>query len=130
VTVRRPDLVVSNASSPEGLALTYTFELYRVEAGGPVLVDQAAGVPEGPSQTTWTPSVDLADGAYSWRARAVDTLPQPGPWMDSAHFTVAVDVAPAPPIGLAATPGDGQVALQWNASPEPDVVGYRVYRAA
>jgi subtilase family serine protease/flagellar hook assembly protein FlgD/WD40 repeat protein len=130
VALRRPALVVSNATSPEGLALVYTFELYRVGAGGVLtLVDQASGVPEGAAgQTTFNPGLDLADGSYSWRARAVD-VNQAGPWMNSAHFSVQVDVPPAPPTGLVAAPGDARVTLNWNASPEPDVVGYRVYRS-
>jgi hypothetical protein len=48
--------------------------------------------------------------------------------MASAHFSVDADVAPAPPMGLTAVPGDGEVTLSWDASGEPDVVGYRVYR--
>jgi hypothetical protein len=85
-------------------------------------------VAEGTPTTSWTATQDLANGAYSWRARAVDPN-QPGPWMSSAHFDVAVDQPPAPPTGLVALPGDSQVSLAWNASPEPDVTGYRVYRA-
>jgi hypothetical protein len=128
VAQRRPPLVVSNAANPEGLPLTYTFELYRVVGGVPALFDQASGVPEGVSNTSFTPTLDLPDGAYSWRARAVDAN-QAGPWMPSAHFSVAVNVPPAAPTGLSAVPGNAQVALNWNASPEPDVIGYRVYRA-
>ena len=130
VDARRPPLVVANATSPEGLPLTYSFELSAVGAdGGLTLVAQIAGVPEGVATTTWTLPLDLADGDYSWRARAIDPL-QPGPWMTSAHFRVHVDVRPAPPTGLQATPGDGRVALAWTPSPEPDVSGYRVYRGA
>jgi hypothetical protein len=126
---RRPTLVVANASSPDGLALTYAFEVYRVAGDGTLrLVDQVAGIPEGVGTTSWTVSVDLDDGSYAWRARASDPA-QTGPWMPSAHFTVSIDVPPAPPAGLAAVPGYASVALSWRASTEPDVVGYRVYRA-
>lgn len=128
VAERRPPLMVSNAASPESLALTYTFELYADGPAGPTLVDQVAGWVEGAGTTTWTAGPDLADGPYTWRARATDSLPQDGPWMNSAHFTVAVDVPPAPPLLLVAVPGDARVTLTWHASPEPDVVGYRVYR--
>jgi subtilase family serine protease/Tol biopolymer transport system component/flagellar hook assembly protein FlgD len=130
VGVRNPALVVSNATSQDGLALSYTFELYAVGTGGSqTLVDSVNGIPQGGGGTTsWTSSVSLADGNYSWRARAVDPF-QPGPWMASAHFTVLVDVPPSPPTGLKAVPGDRKVDLSWNANPEPDVVGYRVYRA-
>ena len=37
--------------------------------------------------------------------------------------------APAPPVGLSAIVGLGTVELAWEPSPEPDVAGYRVYRA-
>jgi subtilase family serine protease/flagellar hook assembly protein FlgD/WD40 repeat protein len=129
LAVRRPALVVSNATSPEGLSLVYTFELYSVGAGGVLtLFDQVSGLAEGAGgRTMWTSGRDLPDGSYSWRARAAD-VNQPGPWMSSAHFSVRVDVPPAAPTGLAAVPGDARVTLAWNASPEPDVTGYRVYR--
>ncbi|MCS7316274.1 MAG: hypothetical protein RMI94_14225 [Bryobacterales bacterium] len=37
---------------------------------------------------------------------------------------------PAPPTGLQATPGLGAIELLWDANPEPDLEGYRVWRAA
>ncbi len=129
IGTRTPALVVSNATSPDGLALTYAFELYAVDARGvQTLVDSVSGIPQGATQTSWTSSVSLADGNYSWRARAVDPV-QAGPWMASAHFQVLVDVPPSPPTGLRAVPGNGNVSLSWTRNPEPDVVGYKVYRA-
>jgi hypothetical protein len=121
-------LAVSNATSPDGAALTYTFELYRVEGGGGLtLIESVLDLEEGQGTTSWSLPVDLADGPYSWRTRARDAV-QAGPWMASAHFSVLTDVPPAPPAGLVAVPGDGEVTLSWNASVEPDVVGYRLYR--
>jgi hypothetical protein len=126
---RRPELVVQNATSPDGRPLTYTFELYaRAADGTSSLVEQVTGIPEAPETTAWTPSSELADGTYEWRARASDPL-QAGPWSATARFEVRVDVPPAAPTGLNATPGDRHVVLTWNASPETDVTGYRVYRA-
>ena len=40
-----------------------------------------------------------------------------------------VDLVPAAPTGLAATPGDTQVALNWNDNGESDLAGYNVYRS-
>ena len=39
-----------------------------------------------------------------------------------------IPTAPAAPTGLAAAAGDGQVALSWTASPEPDLASYRLLR--
>jgi hypothetical protein len=129
VDERRPSLVVENATSPEGLPLTYTFELEAVAADGSTTpVDRAEGVPEGPETTAWTPTVDLADASYQWRARASDPQ-QHGPWSATRQFQVLVDRPPAPPTGLRATAGDARVSLVWFASPDQDVTGYRVYRS-
>ncbi len=126
---RRPDLVVGNAESRDGEALTYSFELSSVAADGSLtLVERATGVPEGSGTTTWTPAADLSDGNYSWTARAQDPHLS-GPWMDIVHFQIAVDRPPSPPTGLEAVPGDARVSLTWRPSSEPDVAGYRVYRA-
>jgi subtilase family serine protease len=123
-----PELVVANASSPDLLELAYDFELYAVEnAGGLVLVEAAPAIPSGATQTAWSPIASIGDGNYSWRARAVD-VHQAGPWMDSAHFTVASDLPPAAPTGLTALGADGSVTLSWNPGAEPDLTGYRVYR--
>ncbi len=125
---RTATLVVSNATSPEGLPLTYAFELFSVGEGDVLtLVDMATGVPEGVGTTSWTPAASLADGPYAWRARAEDSVTA-GPWMATARFRVAVDAPPLPPTGLEAVPGDMQVALTWSPSSEPDVAVYNVYR--
>jgi Tol biopolymer transport system component/fibronectin type 3 domain-containing protein len=122
-------LSVTNASSPEGLPLTYTFELYRADSNGELgLVTAVAALPEGEGSTSWVPAAGLADGAYVWRARADDGR-EAGPWMPSARFTVRLDRPPAPPAGLVAVAGDGEVALTWTPSGEPDVTGYRVHGA-
>lgn len=125
---RRPALVVANATSPDGLDLVYTFELSVVTSSGSTLFESAVGVPEGVDTTSWAPSVDLPDDEYEWRARASDPG-QDGAWSATFRFEVRVDPPPAPPLGLGATPGDQSVRLDWDASLEPDVTGYRVYRS-
>jgi hypothetical protein len=121
-----PVLVVANATSPEGLALTYTFELFASGVATPI--ERVLGVLPGATETSWTPTVVLPDGSYEWRSQAVDSEGRAGPWMATARFHLAVDQPPLPPQGLVASAGDGRVALSWTASPEPDVAGYRVYR--
>jgi hypothetical protein len=124
----RPPLVVENATSPDHLVLVYAFELYVVGGSGATLFEEAHDVPEGPETTAWTPSRDLADGAYEWRARASDPV-HDGPWSATSRFEVLLDPPPTAPTGLQATPGDERVRLDWNPSPEADVTGYRVYRS-
>jgi len=55
------------------------------------------------------------------------------PWResgDSAQVSVAPQdsIAPAPPAGLVAIPGERDVALTWRANREADILGYLVYR--
>jgi hypothetical protein len=48
---------------------------------------------------------------------------------DSTSMTLTVDAdPPAPPTGLQAEPGAGSSILTWNASPEVDLAGYRVFK--
>ncbi|MDH4240059.1 MAG: fibronectin type III domain-containing protein, partial [Phycisphaerae bacterium] len=39
------------------------------------------------------------------------------------------DPPPAPPTGLSASAGNGQVSLDWDDNTEPDKAGYNVYRS-
>jgi hypothetical protein len=55
------------------------------------------------------------------------------PWRESADSPeVAVVpedfIPPSPPRGLVAIPGEGTVALTWDANPDRDLLGYSVYR--
>src|SRR5204863_5863103 len=48
-----PQLIVSNAMSPRGDALTYEYQIYD-DKGLQSLVDIKVGIPQGNAQTTWT----------------------------------------------------------------------------
>lgn len=55
------------------------------------------------------------------------------PWRESAKSNevsgTPIDLTPpAPPQGLTAIPALGLVSLSWNANPEPDLLGYLIYR--
>ena len=56
------------------------------------------------------------------------TLTNGPTWVNGFPMTPDT-TAPAAPQGLAATGGDGNVALTWNASPAADLAGYDVYRS-
>ncbi len=82
-----PDLVVSNATDPDGGdILTYTFIVYSDELRT-VEVASASGVAEGGGTTSWTVDTPLTDGDYWWTAYADDGSAR-GLLMDTASFTV------------------------------------------
>ena len=49
---------------------------------------------------------------------------------DPASITPKDTFPPAPPTGLRALGGTNSVELTWERNPEPDLAGYRVYRAS
>jgi hypothetical protein len=68
--------------------------------------------------------------SYDWQfvPAAGDTFTDSGTAL--CHGRPVPDTtAPAAPTGLTATPGDGTVALAWQANTESDLAGYRVYRS-
>lgn len=70
------------------------------------------------------PGVALERGANE--LAAVATAPD-GDRSKRGAVTVVSGVPPAAPTGLEATVTDGVVELSWAPSPEPDVLGYRVF---
>lgn len=72
------------------------------------------------------------DRAYHYAVRAVRTEGGTAA-IGSPSARVAVTprdmTAPSPPRNLVALPSEGTVRLAWDASPEPDVEAYVVYRA-
>ena len=67
---------------------------------------------------------------YTYQVQARDKSPVPNTtgWSLEASAT-PLDVPPAAPTGLAATPGDTQVSLDWDDNVETDRDGYNVYRS-
>ncbi len=70
---------------------------------------------------------------YSYEVRAVRNFR--GTMVESPASAVVEGVPgkklpPSPPRGLFAVPQEGGVALRWKENPEPDIVGYDIYRRA
>ncbi len=98
-------------------------------AGGAAFEEIAtvSGTPSGGTASTqWAGLAGSTE--YEWYAVAGDgNATTTGPiW----SFTTEADATePAAPSGLIATPGAGNVTLDWTANTEPDLVGYNVYRS-
>jgi len=101
-----PELVVENATSPGGEALTYTFEVYADAELSELLVS-VDEVDEGVDTTSWTTEDPLPDDVAGWwRAAASDAYVQ-GAWSEPASFFVdTVAVAPTDPLFLSPLDGD------------------------
>lgn len=67
---------------------------------------------------------------YRYRVTAVDVLGRESAPSEAGGAAPADRTPPAAPVGLAVQNGDGAVLVTWRLSPEPDVVGYHVERAA
>jgi len=82
-----PLLSVNNASSPQGLPLTYAFEVYA-DAQLSRLEASVTGVQEGTRTTAWQVDTVLADDTrHYWRCRASDGG-RVSSWMPTASFFV------------------------------------------
>jgi fibronectin type 3 domain-containing protein len=122
--------VAATPATPTGLAatpgsasmsLTWTAvsgaTAYRVYRSG-VLVGS-------PTTNAFTDSGLTNGAAYSWTVAAVKQNSAPSALSGSVSST-PIAAAPSAPTGLAASPGDGQVALTWTAPAGADA--YAVYR--
>ncbi len=127
VSILTPDLILDDATSPRGNALTYDYEVYT-DPAGTILAAATTDVP-GPTdatadQTTWTVDVNLPDGALAyWRARADDGLVD-GPWTDLAPFFVnSAGDAPSTPVPYSPIDNDVVTTLSpdyiWTIATDP-----------
>ncbi|HEV8629228.1 MAG TPA: CARDB domain-containing protein, partial [Thermoanaerobaculia bacterium] len=109
-------------------------------AGSSAYVGTAAGEIGNSGGTTAIPPIaTTADGAFGWsglavaqgdnslRARVTDAATNRTKF---AAVAVTVGTPPSAPTGVVAAPGSGthDVAVHWNANPEPNVLGYRPWR--
>jgi hypothetical protein len=100
------------------------YNVYRsMTAGEPYTKINAALV-----QTSDYVDSSVANGTtYYYVVTAVDLSSNEGSYSGEVSST-PIDMPPAAPTGLVATPGASQVSLNWNDNGEADVVGYNVYR--
>jgi hypothetical protein len=89
--------------------------------------------PQPIGETTYTDTGVDNDADYRYAVRALRVEPA----VTAAGETSAAVAAaprdatpPSAPAGLVAVPSSEAVRLAWNASPEPDVATYAIYRAA
>jgi hypothetical protein len=118
----------SGQSGPPAELRTTGFFVYRRVGSAPY------GVPlveEPLDRRALTDSLVPVGAKACYVVRAVASVQ---PLVESAPSNEAcVDVRdvtpPAPPAGLAALPREGGLEILWSPSAEPDLAGYRVYRA-
>ena len=94
-----------------GLAEPYTYEI-QIDDDSRFRTPQVSEIVSG---LTFTPTVDLPDGRWFWRVRAVNSYGAGGKWSSSSKFTVDVVPPDAPTLRR---PGDATHAFnpkfQWN----------------
>ena len=120
----RPDLLLDNATDPNGDILTYVYEVYS-DAALSALVTSVSGVAEGAGQTEWKVDLPLMENTnYWWRAAAEDAFTVGAFALDEQFFVNAVDEAPTMPVLV--YPIGGETApsttptLLWTEATDPD----------
>lgn len=113
------DLTTSLAGTGRGPA-TLSGEIVNSAGSTPVLPVEAN------AQGAFTlANLGLVSGTNVITLRMTDSV---GNVSKSASVTVVSGTAPAKPTGLTAVATGYNVALAWNANPETNVIGYRVFR--
>jgi hypothetical protein len=95
VTSRRPTFTASNSTRNAGVGdLSYEFHVALDQAFTQIVASSIVG--EGPGQTTFTPSNDLAtDKQHFWRVRSTDGETTSA-WASTQTFMTPVAAAPSP----------------------------------
>jgi hypothetical protein len=119
----RVTLVVRNATDQEGDAISYLFEIDRVETFDSDELRVSMPMPETDAQTMWFVDNLVEDVTYYWRVKATDGVAE-SDWV-VAEFTVSTANA-APSVPVIQNPGHRawvptlQPTLSVNQSQDPD----------
>jgi len=76
---------------------------------------------------SWTVGNDIQTGSYYIYARIDDSVNGPIFSYSTGKIFIVNPLAPATPSSVTAIGGDGAMNVQWDANPESDLSGYRVY---
>ena len=114
---------------PPGTPPPRGYNVYRIEASGRSGGEALNGSPI--AETRFRDGGVVNDATYTYVVRSV--AGDRPPWRESqdsnaVSATPTDFTSPAPPRGLVAVPGPGGIALSWEFNPEPDLLGYIVYR--
>ena len=123
-----PPADIKAESAPQGARLTWTSpeRTFRVFRRGPA--EKQPVLLGTPDANDYTDATAQFGTAYDYLVQAV---------RDKAESVISAPVPltpkdvfpPAAPSGLAAVPGIGSIELVWERNTEPDLRGYRLYRA-
>jgi PKD repeat protein len=106
VADRSPDLLLANATDPQGEAIAYAYEVYA-DAALTTLLASGSEPEDASGQTEWKVDVLLPENADAWwRARATDGTGFSG-WAPAEGFFVN-EIEEAPPVPTPLAPVQGE----------------------
>src|SRR4051794_12028346 len=106
---QRP-ILTAHTRDPDGGNLRHSFEIWAGHDATPttMVTSGTTDFEASGTRVTWSPSVDLAPGQYSYRVRAYDGQLY-GPWSSTWYkFTVDTTPPPAPAVSALVYKNDGQ----------------------
>ena len=109
ITVNEPVITVSGIAQPGVMVEVF-------------VGNESKGVVTATSPRNFNLNIQLNLGSNIIKAKAGNSLEYTQP------ITVTLDTIPQTVSGLTATAGDTVITLNWTASTESDVIGYKVYR--
>jgi len=112
VSSQEPDLVVENSPDPDGDAVSYFFELDKVDTFDSGEKQTSGAVSEGVDTTMWHVSALEDNTLYYWRVKAADGAAESG-WVQGSFFVNTANDAPAVPT--LRNPGENA----WVDTPRP-----------